>query len=240
MAQLERLDTLARQINEEHRAFLTTFRKTLEHAIKVGELLTQAKEQCPYGKWLPWLEGNFEGAARTAQDYMRLYKGRDKIRANARDSAHFSVSGALKEIAASERPEGTPPESKNVGLTQTRVVGELNWGPDRSTKREGASEHDTEEDREPGVEAGEEPTAPPEQLNGERSEEKDDYDYAQAMIVKVKPGGDEIVEVLRAINPEFWVRRGDGNTLRYTRNALVKAGWQKCTCCDGYGITNSA
>jgi hypothetical protein len=145
MAQPERLDTLAQQINEEHRAFLTTFRKTLQHAIKLGELLTQAKEQCPYGTWLPWLERNFEGAARTAQDYMSLYKGRDKIRANARDSAHLSVSGALKEIAASERPEGTRSQSKNVGLTRTRVAGELNWAHVTSPKREGPSEHDDDE-----------------------------------------------------------------------------------------------
>jgi hypothetical protein len=103
------LGKLAEEINAEHRAFVGTFRKTVEHGIRAGELLVKAKEQCSHGTWLPWLEENFEGAARTAQEYMRLYNHRDEIRAKTRDSAHLSVSGALKELGAPERPEGIPP-----------------------------------------------------------------------------------------------------------------------------------
>jgi len=96
----KKLDTLAEEINAEHRAFEVTFRKTLEHAIRAGELLTHAKAECPHGTWLLWLEENFEGKLRTAQVYMQLYNKRDEVRAKTQDSAHLSVSGALKEIAA--------------------------------------------------------------------------------------------------------------------------------------------
>jgi hypothetical protein len=94
------LGKLAVEINAEHRAFVGAFKKTAEHGIRAGELLATAKEQCPHGTWLPWLEENFEGAPRTAQEYMRLYNHRDAVRAKAQDSAHLSMSGALKEIAS--------------------------------------------------------------------------------------------------------------------------------------------
>jgi hypothetical protein len=90
LSESEKLDTLAARINEEHRAFVGTFRKSVEHGICAGELLSQAKAQCPHGTWLRWLEENFEGLARTAQAYMRLYKYRDVLRTAARTP---SVSG---------------------------------------------------------------------------------------------------------------------------------------------------
>ncbi len=105
MTELEHLGGLAKRINEEHRTFVGAFRKTVEHGIQAGELLSRAKAACPHGTWLPWLEENFEGSSRTAQEYMRLYNHRDALRANTRDAAHMSVSGALKELAAPSSAE---------------------------------------------------------------------------------------------------------------------------------------
>lgn len=116
------LGKLAEQINAEHRAFVGTFRKAVEQGIRAGELLTQAKEQCPHGTWLQWLEENFEGSVRTAQEYLRLYNHRDQIRAKTRDSAHLSIGGALRELAS---PRGEPAtfevvyESNDVDPEQT-------------------------------------------------------------------------------------------------------------------------
>jgi hypothetical protein len=93
------LGKLAEEINAEHRAFVGTFRKTVEHGIRAGELLVAAKQQCPHGTWLPWLEESFEGAPRTAQEYMRLYNHRDEILAKTRDFAHLSMSGALSSLS---------------------------------------------------------------------------------------------------------------------------------------------
>jgi hypothetical protein len=49
------LDELAEEIIAEHRAFVRTFRKAMEHGIRAGELLTEAKGNCEHGTWLPWL-----------------------------------------------------------------------------------------------------------------------------------------------------------------------------------------
>ena len=121
---LQRMETaalanLAAEINAEHRAFVSSLRKTAEHGIRAGELLREAKTRCKHGTWLVWLENNFEGAPRTAQVYMQLYEKRDELRANAQSSAHLSISGALKEIAA---PQEEKPEAEREELTDERVA----------------------------------------------------------------------------------------------------------------------
>src|SRR5215203_583705 len=116
------LDTLAQQINEEHRAFIGSLKKTVEHGIRAGELLTRAKAERPHGTWLPWLSENFEGSERSAQVYMQMYRNRNEIRAKYAESADLSISGALKEIAshgdttAPQRPADMPPDEFRVYL----------------------------------------------------------------------------------------------------------------------------
>jgi hypothetical protein len=114
-----RLARLAGEINEAHRAFVGTFRTALEHGIRCGELLAQAKEQCPHGTWLQWLEANFDGSARTAQVYMQLYNRRDELRAKTQDSAHLSIDGALRELAA---PLSNIPRRERVILERAREL----------------------------------------------------------------------------------------------------------------------
>jgi hypothetical protein len=115
---VKRLGELAEEINAEHRAFVGTFRKTVEHGIRAGELLSAAKRQSPHGTWLPWLRENFEGSARTAQEYMRLYNHRNEVRAKARDTAYLTLGGALKEIAAPKNETPAPPKERYVSLEE--------------------------------------------------------------------------------------------------------------------------
>lgn len=61
------------------------------HAIRAGELLTEAKEQVRHGEWLPWLAANFPSTRQMASGYMRLFRHRDEME-NA-----FSIRGALRE-----------------------------------------------------------------------------------------------------------------------------------------------
>jgi hypothetical protein len=95
-----RLEQLADEINEKHRAFEAGIRKTLDDGIRCGELLLEAKEQCEHGTWLPWLAANFDGSERSAQGYMRLYRRRDELRANTQGLAYLGIEDALKELAA--------------------------------------------------------------------------------------------------------------------------------------------
>ena len=111
------LDSLAQQINEEHRAFIGSLRKTAEHGIRAGELLTQAKAQCKHGTWLAWLAANFEGSERTAQTYMRLYNNREELRAKTQHAADLSVRGALRELAAPDAEE----EAEEQGMSRAEL-----------------------------------------------------------------------------------------------------------------------
>ena len=112
-----KLDTLAGEINAEHRAFIVSLKKTAEHGIRAGELLAEAKAQCKHGEWLPWLRMNFEGSERSAQVYMQMYRNRDEIRAKYAESADLSISGALKEISA-PREEDLPEDDESPCMSR--------------------------------------------------------------------------------------------------------------------------
>lgn len=87
------LDQLAAEIRVEHEACEAAMTATVQHAIRAGELLTDAKAQVRHGEWLPWLEANFAGARQTATLYMRLA-------ANGTRVFHLdSVRDAIAEIA---------------------------------------------------------------------------------------------------------------------------------------------
>jgi len=56
------LDELAGIANEEHRLARQSFGSMLEHAIRAGEALVEARGKVDRGEWLAWLAGNFEGS----------------------------------------------------------------------------------------------------------------------------------------------------------------------------------
>jgi Protein of unknown function (DUF3102) len=113
------LAALADEINAESRAFISGLRTTLKHGIRAGERLVQAKDQLSHGEWIPWLRENVDVSVRSCQEFMRLYHHRVELEAKTRDSAHLSVSGALKEIAA-------PKETPHLGLQWERAY--KAWG----------------------------------------------------------------------------------------------------------------
>jgi hypothetical protein len=99
------LNDLSTRINEEHRQCERAVQATVQHAITAGELLIQAKAQCPHGTWGKWLSENFEGSHRTAQAYMRVAREWPELSKSA-DSAHLSIDAALKALA---EPRKQPP-----------------------------------------------------------------------------------------------------------------------------------
>jgi hypothetical protein len=66
------LDRLAVEIRTEVDAAEADFQSAVQHAIRAGELLIDAKAQVKHGGWLPWLEANFPLSERTARNYMRM------------------------------------------------------------------------------------------------------------------------------------------------------------------------
>ena len=100
------LDALAKEINEEHRRCEESFKAGLSHALRAGELLSEAKSQVQHGQWGEWLKKNFEGSERTAQAYMKVFRERRRLEeANPQRVADLSYRDALKELAAPQESE---------------------------------------------------------------------------------------------------------------------------------------
>lgn len=55
-------------------------RQSLDKAIRIGQLLTEQKDTLKHGEFTPWLEANIPFTDRTARNYMRLYRERDRIK----------------------------------------------------------------------------------------------------------------------------------------------------------------
>lgn len=101
VARKSTLPELAEEIGREVEQAERAWRDAVGHAIRAGELLVEAKAKIKHGEWLSWLEANFPGSARSAQDYMRLAANAE----DARRVAHLGVRGALKQLAAPKTPE---------------------------------------------------------------------------------------------------------------------------------------
>lgn len=103
------LESIAAEINREHQLCYSVFRTSLEHAMRAGELLVQAKEQVSHGQWLPWVEANCEFARNTATGYMQLHSYRELL--NDRPVDHLGVREAIAYIAKQTLQQG---KSKNI------------------------------------------------------------------------------------------------------------------------------
>lgn len=88
--------SLAADIRREHELAQQSFRATVEHGVRCGLLLEQAKADTAHGEWLPWLDAEFPGSRRTAQGYMRLARHAE----DAQALAHLGIEGALRQLAA--------------------------------------------------------------------------------------------------------------------------------------------
>jgi hypothetical protein len=93
-----RLPTLASEIQKAHAAAVENQRKTLEQAIRAGDLLIEAKALAGHGKWLPWLHEHCQLSERTAQLYMRLARNRGVIDAKSATVSDLGIRGAIEAL----------------------------------------------------------------------------------------------------------------------------------------------
>jgi hypothetical protein len=119
LSEIERLNTLATHVNEEHRRCEAALRSGVEHALKAGELLIEAKDGVPHGSWEAWIADNFEGSLRTAHVYMRIARAHKQfVDPKTQRVADLSLRKAIKELST-PRPkplEGDAPESERAAL----------------------------------------------------------------------------------------------------------------------------
>lgn len=88
-----------RRLHEEVRMHA---RFALEHAIELGALLQKQRDVTKHGDWLPWIKANLPFDARTAENYLRVYKERDFLKSeNVSNLAE--AYRTLAESAAAKR-----------------------------------------------------------------------------------------------------------------------------------------
>jgi hypothetical protein len=71
MADLTVVKALEPQINAEHMKAMEGAKSYMEHAMKAGDLLANAKKILPHGAFQNWITDNLAFTVRTAQNYMR-------------------------------------------------------------------------------------------------------------------------------------------------------------------------
>jgi hypothetical protein len=103
-ADIEREYRLAHDTHDQAQTFAHT---AIRHAMECGRLLVEMKAALPHGQWLPWVETNFTGSAKTATNYMRLHANRESV-------ADLPVAKALTRLAERTPNESTHRETKGV------------------------------------------------------------------------------------------------------------------------------
>ena len=73
------LTALAGQIKHEHGQCENAARSAVQHAIRAGELLVDAKARCQHGTWKRWIEEHCGFSLRTAQLYMGIARDVPKL-----------------------------------------------------------------------------------------------------------------------------------------------------------------
>lgn len=93
---------LAAEINQEHQLVYQASLDALEHAIRCGERLIEAREQVPDGKWSQWVKENVAITQSVVTRYIRLATYRDKL-ASAPDPLE-TISAAMSYLHEIDAP----------------------------------------------------------------------------------------------------------------------------------------
>lgn len=106
--------------NRAHTELLGLATATLNKAIAVGELLSQARAVTPHGQWEAVVASCFEGSSRSARKYMQLAEHKQTLTDQAKmaPGGHFGIKEAtsfLAEVTAKQRLT-SPSERQSVPL----------------------------------------------------------------------------------------------------------------------------
>jgi hypothetical protein len=113
----------AKEIGELHAGIVQSMRRSVQDAIRIGELLTEVKARPEMsGEFLKWIENELPFAERTARNYMRLWDHRDKTATLAdlqdayrkveqlEDQARSADRQRLDRLIAEKQATGKKPE----------------------------------------------------------------------------------------------------------------------------------
>ena len=87
---------LSASIKTTYAAFLEVSKRSIEHALALGDLLSAAKEKVKHGDWLRWLERECPSISeRHARNFMALARHRPLIESKSAIIADMTLSQAL-------------------------------------------------------------------------------------------------------------------------------------------------
>ena len=128
------LPDLAAGIDQAHGQAVAAAGVAIEHALRCGELLMEAKARIGHGGFLDWLGKNCTVAERQARNYVKLARNWPTIQAKSEPGSVLTVKGALRLIgrtsAGTDRtapgtaaglPEGFEPQPGKYLRGQHRV-----------------------------------------------------------------------------------------------------------------------
>jgi rubrerythrin len=89
-------ETLAAEIRGLHDCIVRSLRRTVDDAIKIGELLVRARASLPHGEYMEWVAAELPFSQRTADNYRHLYEYRAKIATVANLQEAYQVVAAIE------------------------------------------------------------------------------------------------------------------------------------------------
>jgi hypothetical protein len=99
-----------------HQEILGHLRSSLGKAIKIGQLLSEQKSNLAHGEFTTWVKVNISFSDRTARNYMRLFKERDKLKTeNVSDLG--DAYNVLKRLSWSKQKQDKSEDNKNSYMT---------------------------------------------------------------------------------------------------------------------------
>lgn len=108
------------EINKLHAEIISAARTSLDKAIRIGKLLTDARAKLNHGEWLPWLRRNISFTDRTARNYIRCFEERKRLKLETISN----LADAYRLLEGPPRHLSLPPYTKSE-YTQDEVGGVL-------------------------------------------------------------------------------------------------------------------
>ncbi|MCK9527211.1 MAG: DUF3102 domain-containing protein [Syntrophales bacterium] len=101
-------------------------KNALTDAIRIGKLLAEVKTELPHGEFEKWVCDNLPFTSRTARNYMRLHRERDRLKSETVSA----LTGAYRLLTDTrELPVPAPfdPDNLGSGLVLSGAPGQFAW-----------------------------------------------------------------------------------------------------------------
>jgi|WetSurMetagenome_2_1015567.scaffolds.fasta_scaffold109152_1 hypothetical protein len=100
------------EVNRLHAEIAADLKMTLEKVLRIGELLYQQKAAMKHGEFIPWMKANLTFTDRTARNYMKMWRQRDRLKTEGISD----LTGAYKMIEPPPEEESFEDIIREIGF----------------------------------------------------------------------------------------------------------------------------